>query len=389
MSPTRAEVNKEAVKWAREAAGLDASTAAKKLQVKIERVEDWESGAGLPTVGQLRNMAKVYGRTLAFFFRRSLPDDDLPKPPDYRTLPASERGAMSFELRRELRVIVHRRSALLDLEPEQPAFDVPAIAKANDEDSAALLRQVLEVPVTDQWEAADNYAMLGKWTRALERVGVLVFQTKWLKTREARGLSLSLDPLPIVLLAGGDVPSGKMFTLFHEVFHIVRGTGGLCNDLEGSSLAEERRCNALAAAFLMPQGSFFEDFVSGRGDISALARRYKVSPMAAAIRLVQQRVISNDEVEDVKREMDAAVEERSSDTREIRIPVATMRLRDLGRRYTTAVLDAYHRDDITLTDASQLLGTKVRHFPKIEGALGMGTEAIPSSGASPGRSERR
>ncbi len=40
-----------------------------------------------------------------------------------------------------------------------------------------------------------------------------------------------------------------------------------------------------------------------------------------------------------------------------------------GRRYARLVLDALHRDVITLSDVAGYLGTKVKHLPRIEGEV--------------------
>ena len=72
--------------WARESAGLEIDEAARKLQVKPERLASWETGERRPTINQLRHLARVYRRPIAVFF--------LSKPPkkfkamhDFRRLP--------------------------------------------------------------------------------------------------------------------------------------------------------------------------------------------------------------------------------------------------------------------------------------------------------------
>ena len=66
-------VKPEMLIWARGSAGFDAEIAAKKIQVKPERLRSWESGESRPTIKQLRNLAKIYKRPIAVFY--------LPTPP--------------------------------------------------------------------------------------------------------------------------------------------------------------------------------------------------------------------------------------------------------------------------------------------------------------------
>ena len=64
------------MKWARESAGLDVKTVARRLGVSINTVEGWEPDAKMPkrpTLRALEELASFYKRPLATFF--------LPEPP--------------------------------------------------------------------------------------------------------------------------------------------------------------------------------------------------------------------------------------------------------------------------------------------------------------------
>jgi len=47
-----------------------------------------------------------------------------------------------------------------------------------------------------------------------------------------------------------------------------------------------------------------------------------------------------------------------------------MVIRDQGKPYVRLVLDAYHRDAISLSSLSTLLDMRVDHLPKLEKELG-------------------
>ena len=44
-------------------------------------------------------------------------------------------------------------------------------------------------------------------------------------------------------------------------------------------------------------------------------------------------------------------------------------LRDNGRQYTRLVLEALHREQITLAEVSDYLGVRIKHLEKIAGAV--------------------
>jgi len=94
----------------------------------------------------------------------------------------------------------------------------------------------------------------------LEEAGVLVMATErsQVPVDEMRGFSLYFDEVPVIMLTGADAPRGRMFSLLHEYVHLLLLTEGLCDtttDMRATTpdRAIEARCNAVAAAILMPR----------------------------------------------------------------------------------------------------------------------------------------
>ncbi len=74
---------------------------------------------------------------------------------------------------------------------------------------------------------------------------------------EMRGFSLYFDVVPVIVVNGADAARGGLFTLLHEYAHLLLHTGGLCDTVTdlGATTPDRRleaRCNAIAAAILMP-----------------------------------------------------------------------------------------------------------------------------------------
>lgn len=66
-------VKPELLVWGRDSAGFSVDMAAKKINVKPEKLASWESGEARPTFAQLIKLAQVYKRPVAVFY--------LPTPP--------------------------------------------------------------------------------------------------------------------------------------------------------------------------------------------------------------------------------------------------------------------------------------------------------------------
>jgi transcriptional regulator with XRE-family HTH domain len=62
-----AQVNSQVLIWAREVLGIPLHVAAQKIGVTARRLQEFESGRTLPTIRQLRTIAKIYRRPTAFW----------------------------------------------------------------------------------------------------------------------------------------------------------------------------------------------------------------------------------------------------------------------------------------------------------------------------------
>ena len=118
---------------------------------------------------------------------------------------------------------------------------------------------------------------------------------------EMRGFWISEHPLPIIALNGSEFPRGKLFTLLHELTHILLHRSGIC-DLEDVTVATESEsqrlewyCNSVAAAALMPRDSVrrmvraFEASSNKRwtdDELLELSGSFGVSKEAMLVRLV-------------------------------------------------------------------------------------------------------
>ena len=104
-------VTPSVMKWARERARLDISTAAHKLHRPETDIAMWESGEKRPTLAQAKKASEVYKRSLAVFY--------LPEPPkdfdtlkDYRLLPDQSLGEWSPELALLIRQVMVKQQWL-------------------------------------------------------------------------------------------------------------------------------------------------------------------------------------------------------------------------------------------------------------------------------------
>jgi len=363
----RAPINPVALEWAREVSHVTAEELATALNVKPGRVAEFEDGEALPTFRQLTLMAAKLDRPLGFFFAPPPAEPDVPETADFRGRGNDELPA---DLAREMRRAEQHRDAMLDL-AGPPASRVPdsEITWQTVATRAAALRKFFGLTDSFVPPESQNNQVFNFWRGLLEENGVLVFQATKISLDTFRGLSIHHDDLPVILVNGADSPMGRTFTLFHEVAHLINRTSGLCALRE--SVDEEAIANNFAANFLMPEAAVRTQ-LNGAAEPEAaaeqLARHFKVSMLAAAVRLRRLDVIDDAELETVR----SASDKNWQRVREVQkqkdgfVPPWRLRYRDLGPTYIGAVAHALEDRRVDLVDATYLLNARL---PMVEQLL--------------------
>lgn len=357
----RAPINGATLAWARAAMRLEPMDIAKAAGTTLEKARGFESEEVEPTLKQLEKIAKKLDRTMAFFFTAPPTAVDVPDTPDFR---GRGEDPLPPLLAREMRRAEQYRDVMLDLQgkPEHVAR-VGSVNWETVQRRAAELRTRLDLPEGFVPQVRDMPKVLNFWRDLLERNGYLIFQAARIPLSVFRGLSIHHDHLPVILLNGADSYAGKVFTIFHEIAHLANKTSGLC-DLD-RHVNEEAVANAFAANFLMPRRQV-ESFIEGCDENGLeLAREmgkvFKVSLLAAGVRLRALRFINDDELEALRKESDAAwADHRAAQKANPGGPLAwRLRYRDLGRAYIGAVAKAVEDDRADLLDASYLLNARI------------------------------
>ena len=383
-----ASVKPELLVWARKAAGYSLDAAAGSLKMAPEALSGWESGYAAPSIPQLRNLAGLYRRPLAVFYLQEVPSQ-FQVLTDFRMNTGAPRS-YSPALTQEIEQAHSRRELMLELaedlhEKVQP-FDF-RLTTDDAEKAGEEVRQFLKVPVGSIVRfGGDATGRLGlnTWRVAIERVGVLVFQSQRITSEEASGFALAYDTAPAIVINRKDIPQRRLFSLMHEFAHVVLRESGV-SDLEPQRTQNAGRdveliCNSIAAAALMPLDvllSSWKDAISPHGrfsddTIAQVSRRFGVSRPALLLRLVNAKTLSWDfyfeAVARFRTEHEQQLATRSP-MLEMKRNMAQESLSDLGRPFVGMVLDNYHQQNLTLSDVAGYLGIRVKHVHTLERRL--------------------
>jgi Zn-dependent peptidase ImmA (M78 family) len=184
------------------------------------------------------------------------------------------------------------QDVLIELGRARELLDLPSIAATG--------RFVGEGQAMADWASkrVPEQVLLGDTSRFIvyleEQFGVDIASVSELPLG-CDGLSFQDDSLRLILLATTANWTRKRFTLAHELGHVLWGDARdqiLTESVKPGAETEypEKRANAFAGAFLMPEESVLK-FVGGRTVdehlFHELVMRYKVSPSAMTARLTQ------------------------------------------------------------------------------------------------------
>ncbi|MCC7314326.1 MAG: ImmA/IrrE family metallo-endopeptidase [Planctomycetes bacterium] len=386
-SRTLAEVTPGVLLWARETLGLSIDAAARSIGVKPTTLQAWESGDSQPSIPQLRKLATTYKRPIAIFFLPTPPEDKRP-PRDFRRLPEGPSATLSPNLRLEIRKAELRQSAAIDLVSEDSPISRllgSATLSADADELAGQMRRELGISLKSQIAWREPYVALRQWTDAIESSGCLVFQASKVEVSEMRGISLYDARVPAILLNAADSPRGRIFSLGHELGHLLLGAVGLCDldefELRNSEAARiEVFCNRFSAALLVPKSAILvhpivafhtEPDEWSDEDLLTLARFFSVSTEVIARRLVTLDQASQSFYV-ARRDgflKDAAAYREGLRKSKGGPPLARRVLASSGHRFTRIVISAYHDEAITGSDVAEYLGIKLDYLPRIEKVL--------------------
>ena len=205
-----------------------------------------------------------------------------------------------------------------------------------------------------------------------------------------RGFAIAEQPLPAIIINGKDRSPGRIFTLIHELAHVVIGQSAIENDVEpGDAIPApqrriERFCNSVAAAVLMPADALLENpivMAKQRAktqwldeEIAAVARQFGVSRIALLVRLVEIGRATQGLLQAKRREYERQREEADEKEAGGFAPYQYQVLGHIGRGFARLVLQGYNDNRLTLSTASGYLGVQAKWVPTIERAA-FGTPA--------------
>lgn len=371
MPREKLPVNPTLVEWARKRAGFTIQEAAQ----KFSHIEAWEAGEDSPTYPQLERLAEEFKVPIAVFFFPEPPQSP-PIRESFRTLPDTEFDQIprrvGFLLRKakalqmNLAELSHGRNPADRLITRDLAFEDDVSV----ETMATRVRGYLGVALTDQYAWADDATALKAWRQSLLDAGIFVFKDQF-RVDEYSGFSLYDDVFPIVYVNNSSTKTRQIFTLFHELAHLLFHTSGIDTledryipTLPGRQRRIEILCNRFATQFLVPETAFAQT-VAGRDHsertAELIAARFHVSREVIYRKFLDRRWIDQAEYTRAVRQW-ASQRQAGGGSGDFYWSTISY----LGRDYISLAFNQYYQNRIDAEQLGQYLNTKPKNISTLE-----------------------
>lgn len=374
-------INPDMIRWARETGGFnidDVVVKLKRKRITSETIASWEKGTASPTYAQLERLAyEIYKRPLALFFFPEPPEEETPEE-SFRTLPQEEVNLLEprlLYLVRQARVMQENLRELFDgINPakKQVFSDITIHRSDTVADVAKVVREYLEVGLNQQYALTTNDKALKFWRDVLEKHGVYVFKDAF-KDEECSGFCLYDDVFPVIYINNSQAKIRQIFTLFHELAHLLFKTGGIdlrhdyVRKMEGNNRRIEVFCNKFAGEFLVPTEDIKPQIHYQTIDdnlLTRLARKYSVSREVILRKCLDLKYITKESYEAKVKEWGEERLMRGSSTPGGN-PYYTKGAY-LGTRYIETAFGKYYQGSISKIQLADYLGMKEAHVSTFE-----------------------
>ena len=372
-------INPDILKWARERSGYTVEAIAMFLQKDASIVNDWELGERALTYVQLEKLADKYKRPIAIFFFPEPPEE--PNIAENLALRSSDNERLEPRIHILLRQAYARQLSLMELNlgtnPSEKKIFRDLQARSTDSATALAqkTRTYLDINVNTQANWDNAREALANWRDHIEEAGIFIFKEAF-QDDSIDGFCLVHDEFPVIYLNNSRPPVRQIFSLFHELGHLLLGENDITRGISRGNEEIEVYCNQFAAEFLVPSDDLEArlTFPTYNDDaIKELANYYKVSRPVILLNLVNKGIFIQEnyweKINQWTEEHEHRTESRAGSTSARGGSYYNTRAIYLGYRFMELAFGKYRQGQCSIEQLAEHLNVKVKHLPQLEDRL--------------------
>ncbi|MGC9200998.1 MAG: helix-turn-helix domain-containing protein [Candidatus Aenigmatarchaeota archaeon] len=361
MSKKEIKINPQVLKELIKISGYELTEISHKTGISLYRIKE-----GKITVEQLKKLAEILKRPLAAFFSDEI--SPLPVISDYRL---NREKRINPEVLLAKRKLIYLLEKLKELEAEKTI--IPVFEKElSPYELAKRFRDYLGVKIEKNQNPAD---LLENYKNLLEEklnLVIIEYPLKPKRSKESddvRAFSVYSNYISGIVLNETDHSSIKLFSLLHEVCHLIRRNSGICSlefEVE-EEFEEESFCNKFATEFLVPAEDIREELNNySIADstipeiVENLSKIYSVSNQVILLRLLYLGYLSSEKYYSFKKQFEQKGLEKTYGRR-IWEKVFKNRVGNLAIKETKRALS---ENKISFYEALNILDLKTKYAEK-------------------------
>ena len=372
-------INPEILRWARERSGYKAKEIADVFGKDVSIINDWESGERSLTYVQLETLADKYKRPIAIFFFPEPPEE--PNIAENLAFRSSDNKQLEPRIHILLRQAYARQLSLMELNlgtnPSKKKIFRDLQARSTDSVTALAqkTRTYLDINVNTQADWDNAREALANWRDYVEEVGIFIFKEAF-QDDSIDGFCLVHDEFPVIYLNNSRPPVRQIFSLFHELGHLLLGENDITRGINQENGEVEVFCNQFAAEFLVPSDDLETHltFPTYNDDaIEELANYYKVSRPVILLNLVNKGIFTQENYWGKINQWTEEHEHRTTSSPGSTSPKGGSYYNTqavyLGYRFMELAFGKYRQGQCSIEQLAEHLNVKVKHLPQLEDRL--------------------
>jgi len=369
-------INPENVMLAIEASSLRVEYVSKKMNKPIDTIKKWVSGEEKEmTFSEAVKLGKILGvNPNIFLVSRKFEEPVIPV--DFRSKKDAEK--LKIKSIKNIRRMLYLRDELYEIMASLGEDTSRKIGTANLKNDPAVLaseyREKLGLDLLVAERLTDE-KFFEKIREILLGKNIVVLTESFPKEEDIKGLSLSDDKMPIIVINRSDRDiRSKIFTAFHELAHLLLRNNAMCDVNEtltdegtNSVIYEtERWCNKFSANILMPVEIIKEKF-EGIDEIEEIKRttgklssKYHVSKSTIYYSLSDSGIIDRIQLKNLLPE---APKGKGGGGKGI--PLQEQRIRMFGKETSRLIFYAHDQNIITTHDVLSIFTIKLKDYDRV------------------------
>jgi len=353
------QVHSEILKYMRKSSGMTEDEIAKKLKVSKSKYLNIEDGKEAISQNDLVHLADIYKRPLIAFYSADV--IKIPEMPhDYRLNRDKKLSPEVFLAKRKALYLAEQLKEISGRKTILPAISTTISAN----ELANRIRAILEIDFNLLKELKDE-TILNYYKSLIEENFFVPIIEHPLKTNGVRAFSV-FSEVCVMVLNESDSKEVKLFSLFHELCHLLKKQDGICSvDMakDKSNQPEEKYCDEFAANILMPESVLnnnIQEPVTTFGQIEKIAKAFGVSKQVTIIRLKELQIIDQREFNIFKTKLETLNKTGFGKRNWERTFINRT-----SRLVLNHLLNSFKKGDLTYTSLSTITGIKDKYLQKL------------------------